>query len=114
MRRDIGAAALQIRNDVHMAEAAFDRTVADNARLVATMLDAKLATGAATTTGDAAVDAVFEAIEHVRTGRRRLLEAHERLADIGRERAVGDVAESPEPWGRGVLTIVGGDSRRAA
>jgi len=115
MRRELIASARQIAGELKASENDCDVALATNARLVATMLDARRAAGLPARTGRAALGRAVEAISHAAKARDMLLDAHQELARLDlRELAAGDMSECPEDWVRAArLTLVDGDTRAA-
>ena len=108
MRTEILAAARQIRGTVRTSEDGYDVALANNARLVAALLEARVNAGLPAKTGRDALENALEAITLGAKARERLLETHDQLAKLNlRELAVGDVFECPEEFGFGGLTVVG-------
>ncbi|MDP9413600.1 MAG: hypothetical protein M3Q08_05805 [Pseudomonadota bacterium] len=115
MRNHIIAAARQIRGDVRTTENDYDVALANNARLIAALLDARVKAGLPARTGREAVEHAIEAITHAAKARQLMLQAHEELARLNlRELAVGDLTECPEDWGFGGLTVVASEPQSAA
>ena len=107
MRHEIFAAARQIAGDVRLSENDLDVALAGNARLVATLLDARREAGLPARTGQAAVDRALQAIRHTAEARSSLLEMHAELARLDlREMAVGDLTECPDGFVTGHLRAV--------
>jgi len=97
MRRDILTAARQIAAQVKTSEDEHDLALAANARLLASLLDARRNAGLPARTGRAALERLSEAIGHGVKARELLLDTHEELARLNlRELAVGDVFQCPE------------------
>jgi hypothetical protein len=115
MRRELIASARHIAGELKTSENDFDIALANNARLVATMLDARRAAGLPARTGRAALERAVEAITHAAKARDMLLDAHQELAGLNlRELAAGDMSECPEDWGLiGKLTVVESGSEAA-
>ena len=117
MRHEILPAARQIRSDIRSSEDGFDLALANNARLVASLLDARRETGVPAQVGRAALNHALEAISLAAKARESLLQAHEQLASLNlRELAAGDLSECPEEWSKtkGQLRVVPGTAREAA
>jgi hypothetical protein len=99
MRRDLIAAARQIAGEVRASENQYDLALANNARLVAGLLEARVKAGLPAKIGGGALEQAIGAISHGAKARQMVLEAHEELARLNlRELAVGDVVECPEKW----------------
>ena len=113
MRHHLIAKARKIAADVRNSEDQYDLALADTARLVANLLDARRTSGVPARTGRAALDRALQAISHGAKARESLLDMHAELARLDlRELAVGDVVECPEDWASNGLQIVA--SRDAA
>jgi hypothetical protein len=107
MSREILPAARQIRGEVRSLEDGFDLALASNARLVASLLDARRETGVPVHVGRAALNHALEAISHGAKARESLLQAHGELASLSlRELATGDLSECPDEWVKGQLSVV--------
>jgi len=105
------ATAREIRDEVRSSEEGFDIALANSARLVAKLLDARRETGVPAKVGRSAVNRALEAVALGAKARETLLDMHEELAHLNlRELATGDVGECPELG----LTVVPGNGREAA
>jgi hypothetical protein len=114
MRQELIASARKIAGELKTSENDSDAALATNARLVATMLDARVAAGLPARTGREALGRAVEAIAHAAKAREMLLDAHQELAQLDiRELAAGDLSECPGPWFAGELQAVGGKSQVA-
>lgn len=112
MRHDLIASARRIRAELKASENDYDLALANNARLIATMLDARRERGLPASIGREALGRAVEAIAHAAKARESLLSAHDELAQLNlRELAMGDVLECPEDWAR--LSVVPTESRAA-
>ena len=97
MSRQIVTAARQIRSEVRSSEDGLDLALAQNARLVARLLDARREAGVPANTGRDALARGLDAIAHAAKAREALLEMHSELAKLSlRELATGDLSECPE------------------
>lgn len=114
MRREIMAAARQIAAQVKSSEDEHDLALAANARLLASLLDARRTAGLPAKTARAALERLTESISHGVKARELLLDTHEELARLDlRELAVGDVFECPETGLAGGLRIVASETQAA-
>lgn len=115
MRHELLASARRISCDLKASENDCDAALANNARLVASLLDARRASGVPARIGRTAVGRAVEAMNHTVKARELLLDAHEELAQLNvRELAAGDLSECPDDWkAAGTLTIVGSETRAA-
>jgi hypothetical protein len=114
MRQELIASARKIAGDLKTSENDSDAALATNARLVAALLDARVAAGLPARTGREALGRAVDAIAHAAKAREMLLEAHQELAQLDiRELAAGDLSECPNPWFSGELKAVGGESEAA-
>ena len=108
------AAAREIRNDVRSSEDSFDVALANSARLVAKLLDARLETGVPARIGRSALNRALEAVSYGARARETLLDMHEELAQLNlRELAAGDVLECPDLT-TGRLSVVPSTEQAAA
>lgn len=97
MSKPIIATARQVAAELRTQENAIDAAIAGQARLIGTLLDARLGAGVPATFGSEALERAFEAIDHGRALRGAVLSMHRELAQVNiREVAVGDVSECPE------------------
>lgn len=115
MRHELLASARRIAGELRTSENDCDLALANNARLVATLLDARREAGLPAGTAREAVGRAVEAISYSAKARDMLLDAHRELAQLNlRELAAGDLSECPESWRlSGSLTVVDGESRAA-
>lgn len=114
MRHQLIASARRIAGELRTSENDCDAALANNARLVASLLDARRAAGLPARTGREALGRAVEAIAHAAKAREMLLDAHEELAQLDvRELAAGDLSECPEDWLAAPLGLVESDSRAA-
>lgn len=115
MRHPLIASARRIAGELKASENDSDAALAGNARLVASLLDARREGGLPARTGRAALGRAVEAIAHAAKAREMLLDAHDELAQLDlRELAAGDLSECPEDWFTSAqLTVVESDSRAA-
>lgn len=108
------AAAREIRADVRSSEDGFDLALANSARLVARLLDARLEAGIPARIGRSALNRALEAVSYGAKARETLLDMHEELAQLNlRELATGDVGDCPELT-EGHLSVVPSATREAA
>ena len=116
MRREIIASARQLAGELRTSENDYDLALANSARLVANMLDARRTAGLPARTGREAVERGFQALNYGAKAREELLGMHEELARLDmRELATGDLSECPEDWAMGRLSVVpSGEDRDAA
>lgn len=115
MSRSIIVSARQIASELKFAENDCDAALARNARLVAAMLDARVAAGLPARTGHKAVGRAVEAISCTAKARECLIDAHAELARLDmRELATGDLSECPDLMVPTGLSVVRGDGKRAA
>ena len=115
MRHHILPAARQIRTEIRTSEDGFDLALANNARLVASLLDARRETGVPARVGRAALNHALEAMSLAAKARESLIQAHEELAILNlRELASGDVLECPEEWTKAQLRAVSDTERKVA
>ena len=99
MSRVILSAARQISGEVRSSEDGFDLALANNARLVASLLDARREAGLPASVGRDALNRALEAISYGAKARESLLDMHRELAGLNlRELATGDLSECPEDW----------------
>ena len=99
MRHQIIASARRIAGELQATENDFDTAIANNARLVATMIDARLAAGLPAAVARGAFGKAVEAISHLAKARDLLIDAHQELAQLNiRELATGDLSQCPEGW----------------
>lgn len=97
MSRPIVSAARQISGEVRSSEDGFDLALANNARLVASLLDARREAGLPASVGRSALNRALEAISHGAKAREALLDMHQELSRLNlRELATGDLLECPE------------------
>jgi hypothetical protein len=109
------AAAREIRDDVRSSEDSFDVALANSARLVARLLDARLETGIPPRIGRSALNRALEAISYGARARETVLDMHEELAQLNlRELAAGDVLECPDTLTTGRLSVVPSTEQEAA
>lgn len=115
MANPLIASARRIAGELKASENDCDAALATNARLVASLLEARRDAGLPARTGRAALGRVVEAIAHAAKAREMLLDAHEELAQLDvRELAAGDLSECPASWSTmATLTVVDSDSRAA-
>lgn len=114
MRHDLITSARRIAGELKTSENDCDAALANHARLVATMLDARRAGGLPARTGREALGRLVDAVAHAAKAREMLLDAHHELAQLNiRELAAGDLSECPEKWVSGQLTVVDSESRAA-
>lgn len=114
MRREIMVAARQIAAQVKSSEDEHDLALAANARLLASLLDARRNAGLPAKTGRAALERLSQAISHGAKARELLLDTHEELARLNlRELAVGDVFECPETGFSADLRLVPSEAQAA-
>lgn len=115
MRQKIMIAARQIASEVRASENSCDVALADNARLLAALLDARREAGVPAKTGQQALGRALDALNHVAKAREMLLESHAELARLNlRELAVGDMSECPELMPSGQMTLVSQTNSKAA
>lgn len=113
MRRDIFPVARHVANEIQQAEVQHDRDMAQSARLIATILDARCDAGVPASTGQTAIAKVFEALSLKQAARDSLIAAHADLAGLNlRELSVGDVFETPD-WPKGQLELVSNEEQAA-
>lgn len=106
MRHDILTAARQIAAQVKSSEDEHDLALAANARLFASLLDARRNAGLPAKTGRAALERLSEAISHSVKARELLLDTHAELAQLDlRELAVGDVFPCPQVGSLGLHIV---------
>lgn len=106
MRHQIIASARRIAGELRTTEDECDSALANNARLVASIIDARRAAGLPAHTGRVALEKAVEAISHGAKARESLLDAHQELAGLNlRELATGDLSECPEGWGLPLAVI---------
>lgn len=99
MRQELISSARRIAGELKTAENGCDAALANHARLVATLLDARRDAGLPARTGRDTVGRVIEAVAHAAKARELLLDTHEDLARLNlRELAAGDMSECPEDW----------------
>jgi hypothetical protein len=99
VRHQIIASARRIAGELKTTENDCDTALANNARLVATLLDARRAAGLPALTGREAFGKAVEAIGHAARARDLLIDAHRELAALNlRELATGDLSECPDDW----------------
>ena len=97
MSRQILNAARHISGAVRSSEDGFDLALANNARLVASLLDARREAGLPASVGRGALNRALEAISYGAKARESLLDMHRELAGLNlRELATGDLVECPE------------------
>jgi hypothetical protein len=114
MRQELIASARKIAGELKTSENDSDAALATNARLVATMLDARVAAGLPARIGREALGRAVDAIAHAAKAREMLLDAHQELAQLDiRELAAGDLSECPGTWFSGQLQSVGGKCQAA-
>jgi len=115
MRHPLIASARRIAGELKASETDCDAALATNARLVASLLEARRDAGLPVRTGRAALGRAVEAIAHAAKAREMLLDAHEELAQLDmRELAAGDLSECPEDWfASAKLSVVESDTRVA-
>lgn len=114
MRQELIASARKIAGDLKTSENDSDTALATNARLVAALLDARIAAGLPARTGREALGRAVDAIAHAAKAREMLLDAHQELAELDiRELAAGDLSECPDTWFSGQLKSVGEESQAA-
>lgn len=117
MSRRILSAARQISGEVRSSEDGFDLALANNARLVASLLDARREAGLPASVGRGALKRALEAISHGAKARESLLDMHQELSRLNlRELATGDLVECPEEYfGTAQLSVVpSADGRKVA
>ena len=109
------AAAREIRDDVRSSEDGFDLALANSAKLVARLLDARREAGLPARIGRSAVNRALEAVSYGAKARETLLDMHEELAQLNlRELAVGDILECPDALTTGRLSVVPSNTGKAA
>lgn len=115
MANPLIASARRIAGELKASENGCDSALAGNARLVASLLDARRDAGLPARTGRKILGRAVEAIAHAAKAREMLLDAHDELAQLDlRELAAGDLSECPEDWvASAKLTVVESDSRAA-
>jgi hypothetical protein len=115
MRQEIIATARRIAGEIKVSENECDTALATNARLVASLLDARRTAGLPGHTGRRALGHAVEAIAHAAKAREMLLEAHAELSQLElRELAAGDLSECPDDWfASAKLQVVAGDRTAA-
>ena len=116
MSRQIVSAARQIAGEVRSSEDGFDLALANNARLVASLLDARREAGLPASVGRGALNRALEAISHGAKARESLLDMHQELAELNlRELATGDLSQCPTEYGAAQLSVVpSADGRKVA
>jgi len=113
MRNELLASARRIASELRTSENDSDLALATNARLVATLADARREAGLPGLTGREALERAVEAVACAAEARGKLLDAHAALAELNlRELATGDLSSCPKL--SGALTIVGDAERNAA
>jgi hypothetical protein len=115
MRHELISSARKIASELKATEKDCDTALANNARLVATMLDARVAAGLPARAGREALGKAIEAITHAAKAREMLIDTHHELAQLNiRELAAGDMSECPEDWLTiGRLTLVDAETQAA-
>ena len=99
MRHQVIASARRIAGELQTTENDCDTAIANNARLVATMVDARLTAGLPAATARGAFGKALEAISYSAKARELLIDAHQELAQLNvRELATGDLSQCPEDW----------------
>jgi hypothetical protein len=113
MRSEILVTARRIAGELRSSENDCDLALATNARLVASLLDARRQAGLPAVTGREALERALEAVVCAGQARGKLLDAHAALAELNlRELATGDLSECPKLTGG--LSLVGDEERNAA
>jgi hypothetical protein len=109
------AAAREIRDDVRSSEDSFDAALANSARLVARLLDARLETGIPPRIGRSALNRALEAVSYGAKARETLLQMHDELSQLNlKELATGDLSDCPKEYFETGLKVVQPTSQRRA
>jgi hypothetical protein len=113
MRHELLNSARRIAGELRTSEDEYDVAMATNARLVASLLDARREAGLPAATGSDALDHALQAIACAAEARGKLIAAHDALAKLDlRELATGDLSECPPKTAS--LTLVAEPGRDAA
>ena len=94
---------MRIARQLNKCEQGADRLLADTAMLIAEMATARVESGAATGTGQRALQRVIAAQQALSEAQSGLIRAHVDLLKIGEER--GDILEGNCPQPVGELTV---------
>jgi hypothetical protein len=115
MPNEVIAAARRIAGDIRASENQYDLALANNARLVAGLLETRVKLGMPAKLGGPVLDSALEAISHAAKARQALLDTHEQLARFNlRELGFGDSVPCPEDWTSGSLNVVPFGEQRVA